>query len=53
MVQELVNCPECDGLIDAEAPEFIGSGEMVRQVGCQDCDWHAVEEWVLDAVDEG
>lgn len=46
--QEHVKCPECDGSIVADHPEFVGDGTMFRDIECEDCDWRTTEEWVLE-----
>ena len=48
--KEYVNCPECSGALNADHPNFVGDGTMIREIGCEDCTWQATETWVLDVT---
>jgi hypothetical protein len=49
---EHTECPDCEGELTADHPEFVGDGTMFRTIACTECGWSAVEEWVLHRTAE-
>jgi hypothetical protein len=42
---ELHICPECSEHLSTGSVEFLGDGLLVVPIYCEECDFHATEEW--------
>lgn len=43
--QRVFSCPDCGGDITQDGPWFADEEKRIRGIGCEDCDWGAIENW--------